>query len=76
MEMICKKYNGKKEIEDIFFAESLYNENLLNCTDCIADKFSFENIYCENSIYAHQIYNTIKLEDMDNFMYRKISNLL
>ena len=76
MEMICNKYNGKKEIEDIFFAESLYDENLLNCTDDIADKFSFENIFCENSIYAHQIYNTIKLEDMDKFMYRKISNLL
>lgn len=78
MEIICKKYNDIKKnyVEDLFFAESLYEEKLLNCTNEVADQFSFENIYCEHSIYAHQIYNTVKLEDMDNFMYRKISSML
>lgn len=79
MENICKKYDGKdikkNYVEDLFFAELLYEEGLLNCTNDIADQFSFENIYQEHSIYAHQIYNTISLKDMDHFIHRKISIL-
>ena len=75
-EMLCKKYKNrdikKYYVEDIFFAELLYDERFLNCTEKIADLFSFENIYNEHSIYAHQIYNTIKLSLMDDFMYNKL----
>ena len=74
MERICKKYMNK-EAEDLFFSYYLHQENLNNCYDRIADMFSFENIYIEDSIYAHQIYNTIKLEDLDNFVYSKLIKL-
>jgi hypothetical protein len=82
MEKIAKEYRLKDNIskhnlaEDIFLSELLYENNLYNCTEDIADKFSFENIFNDNSIYAHQIYNTIKLEDMDNFIYQKLNKLL
>ncbi len=64
--------NTNNTIEDVFFAELLYENDLYNCTEIIADKFSFENIFNNNSIYAHQIYNTVKLEDMDNFILNKL----
>jgi hypothetical protein len=74
MEKICNKYSNETHncIEDIFFPEKLYIDHLLDCTLEIADMFSFENIFNNNSIYAHQIYNTIELSEIDNFMYNKI----
>ena len=80
MEYICKKYEKREPIknypEDVFFSHLLYEEKLHNCNNFIADKFSFENIYNENSIYAHQIYKVIKIEDMDNFIDSKITKML
>jgi len=76
MENICKKNNKKNRIaEDVFLCELLYENNLHNCTIEIADKFAFENIFNENSIYAHQIYNSIKLCTIDKFMYEKLVKL-
>lgn len=76
MEGLCKKYKDKdikkNYVEDIFFAELLYEEGFLNVSDKIADQFSFENIYCEHSVYAHQIYNSVSLADLDNFVIRKL----
>ena len=70
-------YNKKRLMaEDIFIAELLYENNLYNCTEDIADMFSFENIFNDNSCYAHQLYNSIKLENMDQFIYNKISNMI
>jgi hypothetical protein len=66
----------KKLAEDIYFSELLYESNLLDCTNDIADLFSFENIFNNNSIYAHQIYNTISLGDLDNFIKEKLLKLL
>jgi hypothetical protein len=75
-EMIINNGNSKKNlIEDVFFAELLYENNLYNCSEEIADKFSFENIFNNNSCYAHQIYNSIKLEDLDTFIYEKLKNM-
>jgi len=74
MEKICKKYSNN-EAEDLFFSYYLTQENLNNCSNNIADLFSFENIFIENSIYAHQIYNTVKLEDLDNYVYNKLIKL-
>jgi hypothetical protein len=80
IEMLCNKYNNKsikKDYpEDIFFCELLTENFLHNCTLEIANKFSFENIYHENSIYAHQIYKSIKNEDLDNFVQQKIKKML
>lgn len=74
MENICKKYSNNSS-EDLFFGYYLFKDNLQNCNNEIADLFSFENIFCNNSIYAHQIYNTVKLEDLDNFIYNKLISL-
>jgi hypothetical protein len=82
MEDLINKYNinnnisKKKLIEDVFFAELLFENKLYNCTEDIADTFSFENIFNNNSCYAHQIYNTIKLDCMDNFIYEKLKNMI
>lgn len=77
MEGLCKKYKDqtikKNYVEDLFFAELLYEEGFLNTTEEIADSFSFENIYCEHSVYAHQIYNSISLADLDNFVIKKLN---
>ena len=73
MENMCKKNNKKnKTAEDVFLCELLHENNLHNCTIEISDKFAFENIFNENSIYGHQIYNSIKLSDIDKFMYEKL----
>ena len=72
MESICKKYKNSNKAEDIFFSEKLSLDGLHNCTEEIADKFSFENIYNENSIYGHQIYNSIGLEKLDEFIRKNI----
>ena len=79
MEYLCKKYENKSikknYPEDIFFCELLSEEFLHNCTEEIANKFSFENIYNENSIYAHQIYKSIKFDDLDSFIFDKLIKL-
>jgi hypothetical protein len=74
MEKICIMHNNK-QAEDLFFSYYLHFENLNNCNEKIADKFSFENIFINDSIYAHQIYNTIKLEELEAFMYNKLKSL-
>jgi hypothetical protein len=79
MEYLCEKYQNK-EIkkyypEDVFFSELLYEEKLYNYDLEIANKFAFENIYSDFSIYAHQIYKSVSMENMDNFMYEKISKM-
>lgn len=79
MEYLCNKYKNK-EIkknypEDVFFSELLYEEKLHNCTEDIADKFSFENIY-SNSIYGHQIYKIIDYNKLDEFIYKKIKGMI
>ena len=79
MEYLCEKYQNK-EIkksypEDVFFCELLYEEKLYNYDLEVANKFAFENIYCDFSIYAHQIYKSVSMENMDNFMYEKISKM-
>jgi hypothetical protein len=80
MENLCNKYNNCENIkhfaEDVFFSHILYEEKLNNCNNYIADYFSFENIYSENSIYAHQLYKVIEIENMDNFINSKILKML
>ena len=80
MEYLCKKYmnkNIKKNYpEDLYFSELLYEEKMLNCTENIADKFSFENIYSSNSIYGHQIYKVITFDKLDDFIYKEIKKLV
>ena len=79
MEYLCNKYknkNIKKNYpEDMFFSELLYEEKLHNCTEEIADKFSFENLYSD-SIYAHQIYKSIPYNELDNFVFKNIQKMI
>jgi len=80
MEYLCYKYKDKSiknnYPEDIFFCELLYEEKMHHCTEEIADKFSFENIYCNNSIYAHQIYKSIVHDKLDAFVYNSIQKMI
>jgi hypothetical protein len=79
MEYLCNKYKNKdikkNYPEDIYFCELLYEEKMHNCTEDIADKFSFENIYTD-SIYAHQIYKSIPYDKLDEFIYNNIKNIV
>jgi len=79
MEMLCEKYKNKdikKDYpEDVYFSELLYEEKLHNCTNNIAELFSFEYIFNNNSIYGHQIYKSIDLKYLDKFIYDKIIKL-
>lgn len=79
MEYLCNKYKNKdikkNYPEDMYFSELLYEEKMHNCTEDIADKFSFENIY-NNSIYAHQIYKSIPFNELDDFIYKSIKKMI
>lgn len=76
MEKMCGNNNKRKNYaEDIYFAERLFENNLLNCTNEIADMFSFENIFNNFSVYSHQIYNTISINEMDDFIKNKLLNM-
>ena len=77
MEYLCKKYSDKdikkNYPEDLFFAELLYEERMNNCPVDIAGRFSFENIFNDNSVYGHQIYKSIDIDKLDDFIYRKLN---
>ena len=79
MEYLCDKYKNKdikkNYPEDMYFSELLYEEKMHNCTEDIADKFSFENIY-SNSVYAHQIYKSIPFNELDEFVYKSIEKMI
>jgi hypothetical protein len=79
MEYLCKKYENKdikkNYPEDIFFSELLYEEKLNICDQYIAHRFSFENIYNENSIYGHQIYKSVDYNDLDIFISNKLTKM-
>lgn len=80
MEYLCNKYKNKdikkKYPEDIYFSELLYEEKMYNCTEDIANKFSFENIYCSYSVYGHQIYKSVPYIKLDEFIYKKIQKII
>ena len=76
MEYICDKYkNDLLFPEDVFFCIKLKDENLLYCPNFILDIFSFENIYNENTIYGHSIYNYMSYEKLEWFIEMKIDKL-
>ena len=76
MEYICDKYkNDLLFPEDVFFCVKLKDENLLYCPNYILDTFSFENIYNENTIYGHRIYNYMSNEKLESFIEMKIDKL-
>lgn len=83
MEYICRKYNGLGGDlpEDVFFSlflkeDGLLNSNTENDINIIAQRFSFENIFCNTSIYGHQIYKSIKRPDLDNFIRSKLEKMM
>jgi hypothetical protein len=58
--------------EDVFFCVKLNDENLLYCPNFILDTFSFENIYNEDTIYGHRIYNYMSNEKLESFKEDRI----
>jgi hypothetical protein len=76
MEYICNKYkNDLLFPEDVFFCAKLKDENLLYCPNYILNTFSFENIYNENTVYGHRIYNIMSHEKLKWFIEMKIDKL-
>lgn len=80
MKKITKKYkyeiNDKNTPEDIYFSKYLYQDKLLINNPSICDEFSFENVINNNSIYGHAIYESIKLDNIENYIYNRIQKLL
>ena len=85
MKYITSKYNynihgfnkhGDELPEDVYFAKYIHNEGLNNVDSKILDDFSFECIYNENSTYGHAIYESINLNNLEQFITNKINNMV
>ena len=80
MKYICEKYfyllNDEKTPEDMYFSKYLYQENLLNNCPNTCDTFSMENVYCENSIFGHAIYECISLDKLEDFLMKRIKDMV
>jgi hypothetical protein len=76
MEYICDKYKNDLLIpEDVFFCIKMKDENLLYCPNFILDTFSFENIYNEDTVYGHSIYNYMTYEKLEWLIDMKLDKL-
>jgi hypothetical protein len=80
MKEITNEYNYKNDDintpEDMYFAKYLYEKNILMNDSTICDEFSFENIYNEESIYCHALYECISLQKMEEYICNRIDKLL
>jgi hypothetical protein len=80
MSYITSKYNyylyDTNLPEDVYFAKYLNKEGLNIYDDNILEEFSFENSYSEKSIYGHAIFESIKLENLDNYVEKRLKNML
>ena len=80
MSYITSKYNyylyDIHSAEDVYFAKYLNKEGLHINDGDILEEFSFENSYSEKSIYGHAIFESIKLENLDNYVEKRLKNML
>jgi hypothetical protein len=80
MSYITSKYNyylyDTHLPEDVYFAKYLNKEGLNIYDDNILEEFSFENNYSEKSIYGHAIFESIKLENLEDYIEKRIKNML
>ena len=80
MKYITLKYNyflHDKEIpEDMYFSKYLHLENRLINNPDLCNEFSIENIFYEDSIFGHQIYQSISLDQLENFIIKRLNDLL
>ena len=81
MKMITKKYNFMiyNELntpEDKYFSKYLFKEKILMNEPKKCDEFSFENNYSDTSIYGHAIYESIKLDKLENYICNRLQKLL
>ena len=80
MAYICEKYfynlYDEKTPEDIYFSKYLYQENLLENSTTLCNRFSMENIEYEDCVFGHAIYESIQLKDLETFFIQKIKKIL
>ena len=80
MSYITSKYNyylyDTHLPEDVYFAKYLNKEGLNIYDDNILEEFSFENNYSEKSIYGHAIFESIKLDNLDNYIEKRLKTML
>ena len=76
MKYITQKYNYKiqeeKTPEDKYFSKYLYQENLLMNDPDVCNQFSFENVYQTQSLYGHAIYESIHLNDLEEYIINRL----
>lgn len=85
MKFITSKYdynlhgfnkNGDDLPEDVYFAKYMDIENLNKVDFDILDEFSFECIYNEKSTYGHAIYESIDLNNLEEYITNRINKIL
>lgn len=80
MKYITLKYNyflNDKEIpEDMYFSKYLHLENRLINNPDLCNEFSIENVFYKDSIFGHQIYQSISLDQLENFIIKRLNDLL
>ena len=80
MKDITNEYNYKNDDintpEDMYFAKYLHEKKILMNDSKICDEFSFENVYNEESIYCHALYECIELHKMEDYICNRINKLL
>ena len=80
MAYICEKYYYKlydeNLPEDVYFSKYLYQEKLLENSTILINKFSMENIRCDESVFGHAIYESVQLNDLENFLIDKLKKII
>ena len=80
MKFITNKYNYKltdeKTPEDKYFSTYLQQEKLLNNDPILCNQFSFENVYNTESIYGHAIYESVNLNDLEEYIINRFNKII
>ena len=80
MKFITNKYNYKltdeKTPEDKYFSTYLQQEKLLTNDPIVCDQFSFENVYNKESTYGHAIYESMHLNDLEEYIINRFNKII
>lgn len=79
MKYITLKYNhllyDEFLPEDLYFSKYLHLENRLMNNPDVCNQFSIENVFYDNSIFGHQIYQCINLNELEHFIVNRLNKL-
>ena len=75
MEGICAAHKYKGENEDLYFSRYLYERNLHNCPNEVAEKFAFEHVKNDIAAYGHQFYWNIPRDEWETYTIKRWEEL-